>query len=135
MDSHLEIGSQLDSAKINRARIRLVPAQVGGSTRPRREARLPLTRQQDERAFGALFTPQECRHNFAIAVLPRMARFRGEGYLYTCLRCKWIFRVNGSAGSIIPVDAEGEVLPEPISSERIRTFTYGPCPSFSRISR
>ena len=133
MDSRLEIGSHLDSAKSNRRRIRLVRAHSGGSTKPRLEARLSLARQQA--TSRARFTPEECRHNFVIALLPRMARFKGLAYLYTCLRCKWIFRINDSAGWIIPVDSQGEELPEQISLERISTFADGPCPSFSRISR
>jgi hypothetical protein len=135
MDSDLEIGSHLDSAKSNRRRIRLVHALSGGPTKPRPEARVSLTRQQDDSATSrARFTPQECHHDFAIALLPRRSRFKGRAYLYTCLRCKWIFRVNDSSGWIIPIDSEGEELPEQISLERIRTFADGPCPSFSRIS-
>src|ERR1017187_7335920 len=56
---------------------------------------------------------------------------RPQPYLYTCVRCKWIFRVNDSHGSIIALDGLGRRLPEPENSKRIVTFRRGQCPAFS----
>jgi hypothetical protein len=80
--------------------------------------------------FRTAFSPQECRHNFAVARFSKLSRFRAQAYLYTCLRCKWAFRVNDPVGSIVPLNPDGEALPEPFRSERIQTFADGPCPSF-----
>ena len=55
----------------------------------------------------------------------------GNPGLYTCVRCKWIFRVNDSRGSIIALDGLGRRLPEPENSKRIVTFRRGQCPAFS----
>ncbi len=72
----------------------------------------------------------EMRHNFAIETLQKPGSLRPQPYLYTCVRCSWIFRTNDSRGSIIALDGLGRHLPEPENSKRIVTFHRGPCPAF-----
>ncbi len=79
------------------------------------------------------FIAKEMRHHFAIETLDRPEPLRPQPYLYTCVRCKWIFRVNDSRGSIIALDGLGRRLPEPENSKRIVTFRRGQCPGFSVI--
>jgi hypothetical protein len=79
------------------------------------------------------FTGEEMRHRFAIETLDRPDTFRPQPYLYTCVRCKWIFRINDSRGSIIALDGLGRHLAEPENSKRIVTFHHGPCPAFRVI--
>jgi hypothetical protein len=50
--------------------------------------------------------------------------------MYTCVRCRWIFRLNDSRGSIVALDGLGRHLPEPENAKRIVTFHRGPCPAF-----
>ena len=76
------------------------------------------------------FPAEESRHHFAIEGLEKPASFRTQPYLYTCVRCRWIFRTNDSRGSIIALDGLGRRLPEPENSKRIVTFHRGPCPAF-----
>ncbi len=76
------------------------------------------------------FTAEETRHHFAIEALEKPGSFRPQPYLYTCVRCRWIFRINDSRGSIIALDGLGRRLPEPENSKRIVTFHRGPCPAF-----
>lgn len=76
------------------------------------------------------FTAEETRHHFAIEALGKPGSFRPQPYLYTCVRCRWIFRVNDSRGSIIALDGLGRHLPEPENAKRIVTFHRGPCPAF-----
>ena len=73
---------------------------------------------------------RERRHSFAIEALPRSEKSRSRPYLYMCARCKWTFRVNDHAGSIISIDQTGEPLAEPENSRRAATFSVGPCPAF-----
>jgi hypothetical protein len=47
-----------------------------------------------------------------------------------CVLCKWTFRVNDHAGSIISIDQTGGPLAEPENSRRAATFSIGPCPVF-----
>jgi hypothetical protein len=77
------------------------------------------------------FIAEEMRHQFAIETLDRPGPLRPQPYLYTCVRCKWIFRVNDSRGAIIALDGLGRRLPEPENSKRIVTFRQGQCPAFS----
>lgn len=79
------------------------------------------------------FTAEETRHHFAIEALDKPGSFRPQPYLYTCVRCRWIFRINDSRGSIIALDGLGRRLPEPENSKRIVTFHRGPCPAFPVI--
>ena len=76
------------------------------------------------------FTAEETRHHYAIEALEKPGPFRPQPYLYTCVRCRWIFRVNDSRGSIIGLDGLGRRLPEPENAKRIVTFHRGPCPAF-----
>jgi hypothetical protein len=77
------------------------------------------------------FTAEEPRHSFAIEALERPGAFRPQPYLYTCVRCRWIFRLNDTRGSIIALDGLGRHLPEPENAKRIVTFHRGPCPAFT----
>ncbi len=79
------------------------------------------------------FTSEETRHHFAIEALERPGPFRPQPYLYTCVRCRWIFRLNDSRGSIIALDGLGRRLAEPENAKRIVTFHRGPCPAFPVI--
>jgi hypothetical protein len=76
------------------------------------------------------FTAEETRHHFAIEALEKPGSFRPQPYLYTCVRCRWIFRLNDSRGSIVALDGLGRRLPEPENAKRIVTFHRGPCPAF-----
>jgi hypothetical protein len=76
------------------------------------------------------FAAEEMRHQFAIESLEKPGALRPQPYLYTCVRCKWIFRLNDSRGSIIALDGLGRHLPEPENAKRIVTFHRGPCPAF-----
>jgi hypothetical protein len=79
------------------------------------------------------FTAEETRHHFAIEALEKPGSFRPQPYLYTCVRCRWIFRLNDSRGSIVALDGLGRHLPEPENAKRIVTFHRGPCPAFPVI--
>jgi hypothetical protein len=76
------------------------------------------------------FTAEETRHHFAIEALEKPGAFRPQPYLYTCVRCRWIFRLNDSRGSIVALDGLGRRLAEPENAKRIVTFHRGPCPAF-----
>ena len=76
------------------------------------------------------FTAEETHHHYAIEALEKPVSFRPQPYLYTCVRCRWIFRVNDSRGSIIALDGLGRRLAEPENAKRIVTFHRGPCPAF-----
>jgi len=79
------------------------------------------------------FTAEETRHHFAIEALEKPGSFRPQPYLYTCVRCRWIFRLNDSRGSIIALDGLGRRIAEPENAKRIVTFHRGPCPAFPVI--
>jgi hypothetical protein len=76
------------------------------------------------------FTAEEMHHHFAIEALGKPGSFRSQPYIYTCVRCKWIFRVNDPRGSIIALDGLGRHLPEPENTKRALTFQLGPCSAF-----
>jgi hypothetical protein len=76
------------------------------------------------------FSTAETCHHFAIESLDRPGPLRPQPYLYTCVRCKWIFRINDSRGSVIALDGLGRRLGEPENARRVATFHRGPCPSF-----
>ena len=86
------------------------------------------------RKFHKAFSLSEVRHNFVIEALPKPAWFKSRPYLYTCARCKCAFRVNDTPGSIIPLDSNGEALPEPVRSRGVRTFAQGPCEVFPEFA-
>jgi hypothetical protein len=83
-----------------------------------------------QRRRKTAFAAEEMRHQFAIESLEKPGALRPQPYLYTCVRCKWIFRINDSRGSIIALDGLGRHLPEPENAKRIVTFHRGPCPAF-----
>jgi len=94
-------------------------------------AESPVTSERAPRFKRKLaFTAEETRHHYAIEALERPGSFRPQPYLYTCVRCRWIFRVNDSRGSIVALDGLGRRLPEPENAKRIVTFHRGPCPAF-----
>jgi hypothetical protein len=76
------------------------------------------------------FSAEETRHHYAIEALEKPRSFRTQPYLYTCVRCRWIFHINDSRGSIIALDGLGRRLPEPENAKRVVTFHRGPCPAF-----
>jgi hypothetical protein len=86
--------------------------------------RTPRTRRK------MAFTVEETRHHYAIEALEKPGSFQPQPYLYTCVRCRWIFRLNDSRGSIIALDGLGRRLAEPENAKRIVTFHRGPCPAF-----
>ena len=91
----------------------------------------PVTRRYSSRIRKRpAFTAEETRHHFAIEALDKSGPFRPQAYLYTCVRCKWIFRVNDSRGSVIALDGLGRRLQEPENARRVVTFHRGPCPAF-----
>jgi hypothetical protein len=100
-------------------------SSVGGSVQSSATPqRPPRTRRK------MAFTAEETRHHFAIEALEKPGSFRPQPYLYTCVRCRWIFRLNDFRGSIIALDGLGRHLPEPENAKRIVTFHRGPCPAF-----
>jgi hypothetical protein len=99
---------------------------AGGNAQPSATlARTPRFRRRPA------FTAEEPRHNFAIEALEKPGAFRPQPYLYTCVRCRWIFRLNDTRGSIIALDGLGRHLPEPENAKRIVTFHRGPCAAFT----
>jgi hypothetical protein len=83
---------------------------------------------------GAIFTPAEMRHNFAIWPLNKGALGRQRAHLYYCVRCKQAFGVNDLNGSVTALDPHGDVLQRSEAVERLRTFSCGPCPAFSGLT-
>lgn len=102
-----------------------------GSSEPTVEASRPRSSGRTKRKPD--FTGEEARHHFAIEPLDKSGPFRSQPYLYTCVRCKWIFRLNDARGSIIALDGIGRRLPEPENAKRILTFHRGPCPASSAV--
>jgi len=95
---------------------------------------MPRLRDDDGRHTRKMaFTADEMRHQFAIETLDKAGALRPQPYLYRCVRCKWIFRINDSRGSIIALDGLGRRLAEPENAKRITTFHRGPCPAFRVI--
>ena len=106
--------------------------------------RIPLKHAQNPRGFQVprptviragpgrrpAFTSDETRHHFAIEALDKSGPFRRQPYLYMCVRCKWMFRINDTRGSVIALDGLGRELQEPENAKRVVTFHRGPCPAF-----
>jgi hypothetical protein len=90
----------------------------------------PVERRTRRISRRPAFTTEETRHHFAIEALDKSGPFRPQPYLYTCVRCKWTFRINDSRGSVIALDGLGRLLSEPENAKRIVTFHRGPCPAF-----
>ena len=80
------------------------------------------------------FSAAEMRHFFAIRALDEPGYFKRRPYLYYCIRCKWMFRVNDFRNSIIALDKQGEKLPKAEANRRAATFAAGPCPAFGNFS-
>ena len=98
-----------------------------------RPARIPSSaarRNSNRTRQRPAFNAEETRHHFAIEALDKSGPFRPQPYLYTCVRCKWIFRLNDSRGSVIALDGLGRRLTEPENAKRVVTFHHGPCPAF-----
>ena len=76
----------------------------------------------------------EARHSYAIEALPKSGALKRRPYLYMCIRCKWMFRVNDRLGSIVALDENNQPLPEPENSRRAATFEKGPCPALRYIT-
>jgi hypothetical protein len=102
------------------------PQWRGGSRAPTSTPRKPPKP-------GDVLALQERRHSFAIEALPKGEKFASRPYLYMCVRCKWTFRVNDRAGSIVSIDQTGQLLAEPENSRRAATFSVGPCPAFRSL--
>ena len=73
------------------------------------------------------------RHQFAIEPLGKLGSFRSQPYLYSCVRCSWMFRINDPRGSIIALDGLGRHLLEPENTKRSLTFHHGPCSAFPNV--
>jgi hypothetical protein len=67
------------------------------------------------------------RHNFAIERLGRSKRFKPQRYTYFCIRCHWIFLVEG--WKAYALNESSQPLSEPENGERASTFAVGPCPA------
>jgi hypothetical protein len=84
-------------------------------------------------APGAMFTPGEMRHNFAIWVLKKDTDFTRQRHLYYCIRCKQAFSVDDRSRSITPLDPHGDPIQGTEAAKRLATFSQGPCPAFSGL--
>jgi hypothetical protein len=80
------------------------------------------------------FSPNEMRHNFAIWPLKDSDTSKGRWHLYSCVRCKWSFRIDDRGGSVIPLDQNGSELQKCETAERLATFDVGPCPVFHGLA-
>jgi hypothetical protein len=78
-----------------------------------------------------VFSPAEMRHNFAIWPL-RTNDSRCGRHLYYCIRCKWVFTVD-RCGAVIAMDANFQMLSGHEATERLVTFSHGPCPVFRQL--
>lgn len=117
------------------APMRVYPWGSPGRSRPRiQEPMGSVSQQSDVRKMRPRFALHETRHNFVIESLSKPGAFRSRPYLYTCMRCKWVFRVNDSPGMIIAVGERGQPLPEPERRRRAATFAQGPCPAFDHLN-
>jgi hypothetical protein len=73
-------------------------------------------------------TPILMRHEYHIEDLgqPR-GWFRAHRYRYSCIRCGWVFLVEGYRGITTALNELGGHLTEPEQSRRVETFGLGPC--------
>jgi hypothetical protein len=81
-----------------------------------------------------LFSASEMRHSFAIQPLQKPGAFKPRPYLYYCVRCKWLFRVNDSRDSIVPLDQTGAAVTGDEAARRVASFHAGPCPVFKDLT-
>jgi len=107
----------------------IVPAQFHQSN----ASRTAPSEKPATRSLRGGFAARETWHSFAIEALPKPAALKSCPYLYTCVRCRWSFRVNDRIGSIVTLDDAGRPLLEPESSRRAATFASGPCPAFGPV--
>jgi hypothetical protein len=83
----------------------------------------------------AIFTRAEMRHNFAIWAVTNNTANGAPRHLYYCLRCKQAFSVDDRSGYVTPLDSQGNTLQGGEAVKRVDTFSYGPCPAFSKLVR
>ena len=98
------------------------------------DSRMAPSEEPAARKLRSGFSPHETRHSFAIEGLPKPGASKSQPYLYTCVSCKWSFRVNDRSGSIVTLDDAGHPLAEPESARRAATFANGPCPAFGPVA-
>ncbi len=68
------------------------------------------------------------RHSFAIEPVGyRSGWFKPRQYRYYCIRCHWMFLVQGR--KVCALDESCEPLPEPENGRRVASFALGPCPA------
>jgi hypothetical protein len=66
------------------------------------------------------------RHNFVIERLAcRPGWFRRPRYRYYCIRCHWMFLVEGR--KVCALNESCDALPEPENAQRVASFALGPC--------
>jgi hypothetical protein len=82
---------------------------------------------------GAMFTPAEMRHNFAIWEAKQKLPTRRTVHLYYCVRCKQAFSVDDRSGAVTPLDLHGDPIQGSEAVRRLATFGDGPCPAFSGL--
>jgi hypothetical protein len=66
------------------------------------------------------------RHLFAIQRMPTGTTRYPYNYCYYCVRCRWMFLVDG-IGGVVPVDDQRQPLPDAEAAYRHETFARGPC--------
>jgi hypothetical protein len=67
------------------------------------------------------------KHDYFIEDLGRpRGWFKAHHYRYCCLRCGWLFLVEGRA-RVQPLGERGELLWGPEAVARVQTFVDGPC--------
>jgi hypothetical protein len=87
-------------------------------------------------ASGPPFTSAEMRHNFAIWALDHNEDHKQRRrHLYFCVRCEQAFSVDDRDGSATPLDSRGSPIEAREAARRLKTFSCGPCPAFSRLTR
>jgi hypothetical protein len=70
----------------------------------------------------------EATHNFAIDSIARgPGWFAPSRHRYYCVRCHWMFLVQGS--DVTALNDAGEPLPKTENNQRTATFAVGPCPA------
>jgi hypothetical protein len=83
--------------------------------------------------LGAMFTPAEMRHNFAIWEARQKLPAKRAVHLYYCVRCKQAFSVDDRSGAATPLDPHGDPIQGCEAARRLATFGDGPCPVFSGL--
>jgi hypothetical protein len=84
--------------------------------------------RKSERWFSRLDGNIAMKHDYFIEDLGQAAGwFKPHRHRYSCLRCGWMFVVEGSRGAVIALDESGVPLPQPLNAARVQTFVDGPC--------